>query len=397
MHQLKLSKASIDKFLPTVQRTQQQQRCREKLQESRPALRTKRNLEYTNESKITPHISQHNPDKPIIKFKNSFVCYGNSTQSKIIAVVKCHSFEGMDPEKKEEYKRLSCTLIVHTKFQNDNKSNRHKLGGKMYSLGWRKGYEEKNKLGVTAITSKVAKDQTGFINLFDETPFINNFLADRFRDVSLKMYNEVKEYHNNSKAPSLSPIFFADPDSFCCHLSFTFDNFYNKAHTDSDSSPYSFVMWIPIDKKTGQLVEENFEVEGGDFVFPNDGCAINFTGFNGVVKCALKATQYEHHTLEPKTPPRSLHTRLGKAKCALDKIKGGEYDEETEWTFRDVGKIIIDSLKYDEKGKLIKKKDDDVKLVEKKDNNINLVKKKGNKKNSNRKKSTKKNSNKKNR
>ncbi|POV97256.1 hypothetical protein PSTT_15189 [Puccinia striiformis] len=366
MHQLKLSKASVDKFLPTVQRTRQQRRCRDKLRESRPALRQKRNVEHTNKSQITPHISQHNPDKPVIKFKNSFVCYGNSTQTIVIAVVKFHSFKSMDPEKKEEYERLSRTLIAHTKFQNNNKSNGHKLGGKMYSLGWQKGYEEKNKLGVTAIASKVAKDRTGFINLFDETPFINDFLADRFRDVSLKMYNEVKEYHNNSKAPSSSqtPILFA---------------------------------------ATSLLLEENFEVEGGDFVFPNNGCAMDFTGFNGVVECAWKATQYEHHTLEPRTPPRSLHTRLGlscqlpsKAKCALDKIEGGEYDEETEWTFRDVGKIVIDSLKYDEKGKLIKTKDNDVQLVEKEDNNINLPKKKGNKKNSNKKNSNRKNSNKKN-
>ncbi|POV94192.1 hypothetical protein PSHT_16366 [Puccinia striiformis] len=77
------------------------------------------------------------------------------------------------------------------------------------------------------------------------------------------MYDKVKAQHNQLNTPSLVP-FFADPNAFCCHFLFTMDNFYNKPHQDTDSSPYSFVLWIPIDKKTGKLVEENFEVTGSD-------------------------------------------------------------------------------------------------------------------------------------
>jgi hypothetical protein len=264
----------------------------------------------------------------------------------------------MDPAQKEDYERLSTNLIAHTRFQNANQSNGNTLGGKMFSLGWRKGYEHKSKLGVTAIGSKVAKDRSGFLKLFWEIPFINDFLAYRFRDVSEKMYREVKAHHNDSKAPSLAPFFFADPNSFCCHLSFTFDNFYNKAHKDRDESPYSFVMWIPANKDTGKLIEENLQVEGGEFVFPADGCAIDFSGFNGVVECAWKATEHLHHTLKSSTPSGSPDTRIGiscqlpaSAKVALDKIEAGMYDKKEDWTFRDAGKIVMDSLKYDENGK----------------------------------------------
>ncbi|KNZ62754.1 hypothetical protein VP01_12265g1 [Puccinia sorghi] len=42
-------------------------------------------------------------------------------------------------------------------------------------------------------------------------------------------------------------------------------------------------MWIPIKQTTGNLVEGNFEVKGGEFVFPVDSCGIKFSGFNGIV------------------------------------------------------------------------------------------------------------------
>ncbi|KAI7961590.1 hypothetical protein MJO28_002079 [Puccinia striiformis f. sp. tritici] len=102
------------------------------------------------------------------------------------------------------------------------------------------------------------------------------------------------------------------------------DNFYNKPHQDTDSSPYSFVMWIPIDKKT--------------------------------------ATEHNHHTLKSSTPQDSLHTRMclscqlpASAKAALDWIEEDIYYMDEEWTFWDIKKIIVDSLKYNEKGKLVEK------------------------------------------
>ncbi|POW13625.1 hypothetical protein PSTT_03535 [Puccinia striiformis] len=131
-------------------------------------------------------------------------------------------------------------------------------------MGWRKEYETKRKLGITAIAAKVAQDRLGFLELFHEIPFLNDFLATQFRNVSQKMYDKVKAQHNPLNAPSLVPFFFADPNASCCHFLSTMDNFHNKPHQDTDSSPYSLVMWIPIDKKTGKLVEENFEVTGSD-------------------------------------------------------------------------------------------------------------------------------------
>ncbi|POW05264.1 hypothetical protein PSHT_10868 [Puccinia striiformis] len=344
-------------------RSRDSRRRKAKKQECRPLKRIARNIEHTNQAQIASHISRHDPARPVRKFKNSFVCYADDARTIVVAVVKFHPFAKMKPAEKKEYERLSTNLIGHTKFQNVNKSNGNTLGGKMFSLGWRKGYEKNNKLGITAIGSKVAKDRAGFMRLYKEIPFVNDFLASRFRDVSLKMYHQVKSHHNQLNAPSLAPLFFADPNAFCCHLSFTFDNFYNKSHKDRDASPYSFVMWIPANKKTGKLIENDLQVEGGEFVFPNDGCAIDFSGFDGVVECAWKATKHPHHTLKSTTPKGSPDTRIGiscqlpnSAKRALDRILSGKYDKKVDWTFRDARKVVADSHRYDTKGRLIKKK-----------------------------------------
>ncbi|KNZ45172.1 hypothetical protein VP01_8415g1, partial [Puccinia sorghi] len=82
--------------------------------------------------------------------------------------------------------------------------------------------------------------------------------------------------------PGLEPNFKEDPNAFTFHLSFTISNFANKPHKENDASPFTFFMWIPIKQTTGNLVEENFEVKGGEFVFPDDSCGIKFSGFNGI-------------------------------------------------------------------------------------------------------------------
>ncbi|KAI7954107.1 hypothetical protein MJO28_006654 [Puccinia striiformis f. sp. tritici] len=172
-------------------RSRDSRRRKAKKQECRPLKQIARNIEHTNQAQIASHISRHDPARPVRKFKNSFVCYADDARTIVVAVVKFHPFAKMKPAEKKEYERLSTNLIGHTKFQNVNKSNGNTLGGKMFSLGWRKGYEKNNKLGITAIGSKVAKDRAGFMRLYKEIPFVNDFLASRFRDVSLKMYHQL--------------------------------------------------------------------------------------------------------------------------------------------------------------------------------------------------------------
>ncbi|PLW37803.1 hypothetical protein PCASD_11299 [Puccinia coronata f. sp. avenae] len=127
----------------------------------------------------------------------------------------------MDPALKAQYEFLSQYLIAQTQFQNANKSNGPAYSGKMYSLGWRKAFEENTKVGIQGISDKVKQDQLGFEDLQTHVPTIDCFIGDRFQSVSQPLFEEVKKHHEELKAPGLAPHFESDPDSFTSHLSFT--------------------------------------------------------------------------------------------------------------------------------------------------------------------------------
>ncbi|POW12628.1 hypothetical protein PSTT_04208 [Puccinia striiformis] len=109
----------------------------------------------------------------------------------------------MDFETKEKYCWLANNLLHHRQFQNPHKLNEPMLDGKMNSLGWRKGYNKGSHIGITAIGAKVAKAPEKSRDLFHETIFINDFIADRFRNVSVQMYEEVKQHHTTLTLPCL--------------------------------------------------------------------------------------------------------------------------------------------------------------------------------------------------
>jgi hypothetical protein len=241
-------------------------------------------------------------------FSNSVIAWREEARKNVIALVKFRPFETMDKNTKSQYQKVAHHLIQQTKFQNPNKVNGPALSGKMFSLGWRKGFEKDSIIGITGISEKVSQDPEGYEDLQAQVDDISRFVGKQFQALSRPLYEEVKSQHNELHAPGLTPLFESDPDTFTCHLSYTFDNFANKPHTDRDSSPYSFVTWLPINQRTGDLIEEELDGYGGEFVFPRHGFGINFSGFKGVVECAWKATHHFHHTLPSSTPNSSLHT-----------------------------------------------------------------------------------------
>ncbi|POV98111.1 hypothetical protein PSHT_14198, partial [Puccinia striiformis] len=100
----------------------------------------------------------------------------------------------------------------------------------------------------------------------------------------------------------------------------------------------------------GELAEDHFEVEGGEFVFPKDGCAVDFMRFNSIVECAWKASDHFHHTLPvSRTNGISSHPNWRALQTHQDEIP----DYKKLWTIRDLEKVVKDAVtKYDEKGKL---------------------------------------------
>ncbi|KNZ57930.1 hypothetical protein VP01_2039g3 [Puccinia sorghi] len=95
------------------------------------------------------------------------------------------------------------------------------------------------------------------------------------------------------------------------------------------------------------------------FFFCSDLCGIKFSGFNGIVEFAWKATAYSHLALPSHTPFISLCTCMGlsfqlpkKTQAALKKINNTFYEKhptKSHWVVRDMNKIISDSASYSKK------------------------------------------------
>ncbi|POW12167.1 hypothetical protein PSTT_04735 [Puccinia striiformis] len=136
-------------------------------------------------------------------------------------------------------------------------------------------------------------------------------LKDRFQHLSHHPVAQSKfQNPNESNAHTYAGKMFS-LDGFTCHLSFTWDNFANKSHTDNDASSWTFVTWLPMDKKNENLIKTPLDVCGGEFVLPKLGFGIDFSGFKGVVECVWKATTWAHLTLPSSSPAESVHTQCG--------------------------------------------------------------------------------------
>ncbi|KNF03647.1 hypothetical protein PSTG_03168 [Puccinia striiformis f. sp. tritici PST-78] len=299
------------------------------------------NLKYSGHANITAHVCQNKPEANIQMFRKSFIAWNNNSRKHLVAIVKFLPFATMEPSLKARYQHLAHHLIAQTAYQNPNNSNGPANSGKMFSLGWRKAYEEKTKIGITGSTEKVSFDRAAYEDLQTHVPT-----------------------HRALDAPGLAPHFERDPDGFTCHLSYTLGNFANDSHTDRNASPFSFVTWLLINEKTGDLIEGDLKVSRGQFVFPRNGFGIDFTGFRGVEECAWKATLYHHLTL-PSSSSLS-HSRLGyscqlpkKTQKALQRMKNKFYEnsiDKQDWIIRDMAKILDDSFDYPKEPPITKNK-----------------------------------------
>ncbi|KNZ64568.1 hypothetical protein VP01_10149g1, partial [Puccinia sorghi] len=130
-----------------------------------------------------------------------------------------------------------------------------------------------------SVEAKVEKDPDGYCKLKGHLPEQKNFIGKWFYLVSGPLFDEVKQKNNALEAPVLEPNFKEDPNGFTCHLSFTISKFANLTveffdgrsqryffedikdrqiistltHKDNNASPFTFVMWIPIEQTTGNL------------------------------------------------------------------------------------------------------------------------------------------------
>ncbi|KAH9444530.1 hypothetical protein Pst134EB_024789 [Puccinia striiformis f. sp. tritici] len=189
----------------------------------------------------------------------------------------------------------------------------------MFNSGWRKATTKNEMMGISASVPKIAGHEAYYENLQDELQEMEAFLATRLANMSEKLYEKLRQEHKAFNLPSISSSNFDDIHDF-----------------------------------SGKLIQNNLEVKGGNFMFPDDNFGLNFEGFDGVVEMVWKADELKHHT--EKSTSQSHHSRLG-ISCEIPstsvqtivRLQNGFYEDNQEAFHRDIQKIISDCAIWKDK------------------------------------------------
>ncbi|KAI8448252.1 hypothetical protein BY996DRAFT_7609392 [Phakopsora pachyrhizi] len=99
-------------------------------------------------------------------------------------------------------------------------------------------------------------------------------------------------------------------------ISYTINDFCNKAHVDNDTDNWTLIGLIPI-KKDRDLAFEDFDVEGGEFVIRYLKVFIDLPKVKGITLVVLKTNKLKHQTI-PSKSTSGLFTRF-EFSCQISK------------------------------------------------------------------------------
>ncbi|KAI8458107.1 hypothetical protein BY996DRAFT_8392673 [Phakopsora pachyrhizi] len=225
-------------------------------------------------------------------------------------IVEFFPFEDMLEERKKGWQEFNNSSLI---------------SGIMYAEGWRKAqvpnqvvgrYINQNKLNHQMTIKGLSQDEeeAGFMKM-------GNFLSTVFQEVASGAYDSCKSYLKEQSIPSLSKMNFNQkenycPDDFSSAITYTINDFCNKAHVDNDTDNWTLIGFIPI-KKDGDLAIEDFDVEGGEFVIRDLKVFIDLPKVKGITLVVLKTNKLKHQTI-PSKSTSGLFTRFGFS-CQISK------------------------------------------------------------------------------
>ncbi|KAI8452102.1 hypothetical protein BY996DRAFT_8521108 [Phakopsora pachyrhizi] len=266
---------------------------------------------------------------------------GNNEKNHMI--VEFFPFEHMDEDRKKGWQDFVDFLLHRRNFINDvNKKNSSLISGTMYAEGWRKAQVPNQIVGRYINQHKLNHQMTikGFSQDEEEAGFMKmgNFLSTVFQEVASGAYDSCKNYLKEQSIPSLSKMNFNQkenycPDDFSSAITYTINDFCNKAHVDNDMDNWTLIGFIPI-KKDGDLAIEDFDVEGGEFVIRDLKVFIDLPKVKGITLVVLKTNKLKHQTI-PSKSTSGLFTRLGfscqiskNMSIAMEKYHSDHYEEK---------------------------------------------------------------------
>ncbi|KAI8455278.1 hypothetical protein BY996DRAFT_8466846, partial [Phakopsora pachyrhizi] len=253
--------------------------------------------------------------RPLYKNKvRVFSKKGNNEKNHMI--VEFFPFEHMDEDRKKGWQDFVDFLLHRRNFINDvNKKNSSLISGTMYAEGWRKAQVPNQIVGRYINQHKLNHQMTikGFSQDEEEAGFMKmgNFLSTVFQEVAsgatINTLTVKNEFQSEGKLLS---------DDFSSAITYTINDFCNKAHVDNDTDNWTLIGFIPI-KKDGDLAIEDFDVEGGEFFIRDLKVFIDLPKVKGITLVVLKTNKLKHQTI-PSKSTSGLFTRLGFS-CQISK------------------------------------------------------------------------------
>ncbi|OAV98791.1 hypothetical protein PTTG_25510 [Puccinia triticina 1-1 BBBD Race 1] len=246
-----------------------------------------------------------------------------------------------NPEKFGKINFFLSFLHISKKFVRRVGSKGRLCAGDMWAIGWRKGYLEIEIVGQYLNMDFISQNLDEFLEHIGQAQKVSDILWDLFHPIAnvaiennrefmmknnipffsdAKMPNDLCDLNPSTSNPNLQ----SDPEpeikntdselhneeskkkGFSSNLTFTSNGFFNHPHKDSRDDnrlPFAFLLVLPTSRLNGLLAlrSDGYNVEGGEFVFPECGFGLKFNP-DTMVLATFSQVHYLHGTLQPSEP-----------------------------------------------------------------------------------------------
>ncbi|KAA1079344.1 hypothetical protein PGT21_008663 [Puccinia graminis f. sp. tritici] len=277
----------------------------------------------------------------------------DENSSKLVALVEFLKFEDLTEEQWDDLNFLCLFLQDCKEFISPVASKSQKCAGIMWALGWRKDYDGIEILGRYRDKKAIENNPEGFEKVMNRSIRAGEVLWKTFHGFADVAVEKNQKFMEDFNIPSIADNNFPEspgekyPFGFASNLAFSSHGFYNHHHLDSgDSSelPLAFALIIPTSKLTGKIVNDDYDVTNGQFIFRDLRIALDFKP-RTICRMIFRAQEYVHGTLLPTEP--TVFTKLGLALQVATRTSNacklylnGTFNDDTDIYFGGVDALL---------------------------------------------------------
>ncbi|EFP84979.2 uncharacterized protein PGTG_11148 [Puccinia graminis f. sp. tritici CRL 75-36-700-3] len=237
------------------------------------------------------------------------VIHDKDQESKIIALIEFTTWDQLKTADLDELDDVTQFLFSAKQFVNAVDSDSRSWGGKMFAIGWRKAMVAFQLIRIYRNKAAIAKSPETYNALMRKSYRISSILGRMFKRLTNVAFEDNQEVMRKYSIPAIGHLAFNLPitDDDCApNLTFTANGFFNPPHCDDeDLSEFAFGLFIPVNKSDWSIArsERPTKLNGGQFVFPDYRCGIDFSKHDGFVKVVWRAKEVRHCTLHSTNDP----------------------------------------------------------------------------------------------